>query len=58
MTGTIGLFLYSDAKTVAAAKATVVCPEGKELYTFLPLASFAVLEKGPRNLGSASTPGS
>jgi len=53
--GTIGLSLYSRAKTVAAAKATVVCPDGKELYAFLLLASLAVLENGPRNVGSAST---
>ncbi|HUZ58623.1 MAG TPA: hypothetical protein VMU83_07565 [Hanamia sp.] len=52
--GIRGLSLYSEAKTVAAAKATVVWPLGKEL---LPFVSKTVFEKGPKNFGFASTPG-
>src|SRR5258706_3356711 len=58
MIGTIGLSLYSMAKTVAAANAAVVWPEGKPLENplLVPLVSFEV--KGPWNLGSASVVGS
>ena len=55
--GTIGLSLYSIANTVAAANETVVWPEGKELYIFLPLEVVAVFEKGPKEPGFCFRPG-
>ncbi|GAC1388720.1 MAG: hypothetical protein NVSMB45_18580 [Ginsengibacter sp.] len=45
--GTTTLDEYSFAKTVAAANATVVWPEGKELYSLLPLIFLARFETGP-----------
>ena len=49
--GIRGWSLYSNAKTVAAANATVVWPDGKELFIVFPVEAF---EKGPKNFGSAS----
>ena len=57
MNGTTGLSSYSYAKTVAKAKATVECHEGKELVIFLSFGLFRLFAKGPMNRGEAASSG-